>query len=187
MEGVLKTFIVVAIAIGIRPAISEACGNTIEWTTNDYVKVLVKAEKWLDKGDPGIALRVMRDVTFTGDRAQRTRLQPRAKDIAMLIKLRMELDLERVAMHFQARVEQNPKSVRHRAWLAEAYVAAGKPELARPIFDDLVARDVMPDAWAYLALGKITTGHERLAAWKACRVRMTSKYLCEMPNIQARR
>lgn len=181
-----KTVILVAIAIALRPAVAEACGNAIEWTTNDYVRVLVKAEKWLDAGRPDVALSFIRDVKFTGDRAQRTRLLPRTQDVLVLIKLRMLADLERAVIHFQARVEQNPKSVRHRAWLAEAYVAAGKSELARPILDDLVERDVMPDAWAYLALGKITTGQERLAAWKACRARMKRKYLCEMPATQAR-
>jgi pentatricopeptide repeat protein len=181
----LKTFILVAIAI--RPASSDACGNAVAWTTNDYVAVLLKAEKLLDDGQPGLALEALLNVKFTGDRAQRAQLQPRTKDVRALIQLRMMNDFEAALPHFKARTEQNPKSVHHRAWLAEAYVAAGKVELAREILDDLVKRDVMPDAHAYLALAKITRGPERLAAWKACRVRASVKAICELPATQARR
>jgi pentatricopeptide repeat protein len=185
LESMLKTVILVVIAI--RPAISDACGNAVAWTTNDYVAVLLKAEKRLDAGQPGDALRALRDVKFTGDRAQRAQLQQRTKDVRALIQLRMANDLEAVVTHFKARTEQNPKSVHHRAWLAEAYVAAGNVELARAILDDLVKRDVMPDAHAYLALAKITRGPDRLAAWKACRVRARVKAICELPATHARR
>jgi hypothetical protein len=178
----LKTMLLVVAAVALTPATADACGNAVEWTTNDYVRVVVKAEKLLERGQYGRAKQTLGRMKFPT-----TALAERAADVRAVVKLRMpsaKTDLESATAHFKARSESKSgaKDVRFRAWLAEAYVAAGNKEVALEILVDLEQRDLMPDAYAYLALAKLRTGTERLAAWKACRTRATNKDLCELPT-----
>jgi hypothetical protein len=178
----LKVMLLVAVAVGLRPSTADACENGVEWTTNDYVRVVVKAEKYLEHGQYRRAKKTLGRMTFPT-----AALAERAADVRAVIKLRMpsaKNDLASATAHFKARTESKTgaKDVRFRAWLAEAYVAAGDKDAALPILVDLEQRDLMPDAYAYLALAKLKTGTERLAAWKACRIRATDKDLCELPT-----
>lgn len=40
----------VAACLVVPSPAAEACDNAVEWTTDDYVRVLVRAEKQLDAG-----------------------------------------------------------------------------------------------------------------------------------------
>jgi hypothetical protein len=178
----LKAMLLVAVALAIRPARATACGNEVEWTTNDYVGVLVKAEKFLEKGNYIRARKTVGRIQFPTKA-----LAARAADVHAVVKLRLHSakgDIEAAMAHFKARTESksHAKDVRFRAWLAEAYVATGNKEGALAILVDLEQRDLMPDAHAYLALAKLRSGPERLAAWKACRTRATNKDMCELPT-----
>jgi hypothetical protein len=172
---------------------AEACHNAVEWTTDDYVRVLVRAEKQLDAGKYGQAKRTLGRTSFPT-----TALKQRAKNLQMILALRIgdkKVDKDALAAHFKARTEakDGAKDVRNRAWLAEAYIAAGKPDEARPILVDLHTRDLMPDAYGYHALAKLSSGTERYEYYKACRTRAENKDICELPaevktgSVQARR
>jgi hypothetical protein len=178
----LKTMLLVAVALALEPSTADACENGVEWTTNDYVRVVVKAEKFLERGQYGRAKKTLGRMSFPTET-----LATRASDVRAVIKLRTpsaKTDLESAAAHFKARSESKTgaKDVRFRAWLAEAYVATGSNDAALEILVDLEQRDLMPDAYAYLALAKLRTGPERLAAWKACRTRAANKDICELPT-----
>jgi hypothetical protein len=124
-------------------------------------------------------------------------LRDRVKNIRAVLALRMrdaKHDKDALIAHFKARVEAKgtEKDVRYRAWLAEAYVAAGKTDEARPILADLHARDLMPDAYAYYTFATLSSGTERYEYYKACRTRTENKNLCDLPtevkkSAQARR
>lgn len=178
----LKAMLLVAVAIVLGPQTADACDNAVEWTTNDYVRVVVKAEKFLDQGQFGRAKKTLGRMKFPT-----AGLEQRAADVRAVIKLRMPIaktDLAAATAHFKARSESKTgaKDVRFRAWLAEGLLATGDKDAALAILVDLEQRDLMPDAYAYLALAKLKTGPERLAAWKACRTRATNKELCELPS-----
>jgi hypothetical protein len=98
-----------------------------------------------------------------------------------LIRVRLGTEVQPAIEHFKGRSEAQAKNVRYRAWLAEAYVAAGEVAAGREILLDLTGRDLMPDAYAYLALAKASRGAERLAAWKTCRTKAVDKDICELP------
>jgi hypothetical protein len=176
-------------ACTVLPSLSaEACENGVSWTTDDYVDKLVRVEKLIESGQYTRAKRSLGAVSWYPTAA----LQQRAKNLQMLLALRMgnsKLSKEAVVAHFKARTEAKAtaKDVRNQAWLAEAYVAAGKPDEARPLLVDLHTRDLMPDAHGYHALAIVSTGTERYDYYKACRTRAANKNICELPTVQARR
>ena len=177
----LRVLVLVALAIAVLPSVAHACLNGTEWTTNDYVRLVVKAEKQLEAGQFGRAGKTLGRV-----RMPTRLLQQRADDVRAVIKLRTSTakkDLEAVAKHFAKRTtgETASKDVRFKAWLAEAYVALGKKDDARPILAELHERDLMPDAYAYRALASLSTGTERYKFWKACRTRAKDKDICDLP------
>lgn len=171
----------VAACLVVASPAAEACLNEVQWTTNDYVRVLVRAEKQLDAGQYARARRTLRAVKFPT-----AALREREMNILAILSLRSgtpKLNKDTLVSHFKARTEakETHKDVRNRAWLAEAYIAAGKPDEARPILVDLHTRDLMPDAYAYHALAKLSSGTERYEYYKACRTRAKDKDICELP------
>jgi hypothetical protein len=183
----------VAACLVVASPAAEACLNEVRWTTDDYVRVLVRAEKQLDAGSYARARKTLGAVAFPT-----AALRQRAQNIRAIVSLRIgdkKLDKDALVAHFKARTEakETQKDVRNRAWLAEAYIAAGKPDEARPILVDLHTRDLMPDAYAYHALAKLSSGAERYEYYKACRTRAQNKDLCELParvektSVQAQR
>jgi ATP/maltotriose-dependent transcriptional regulator MalT len=178
----VKAVLLVAVALALSPTTANACDNAVEWTTDDYVRVVIKAEKFLEQGQYGRAKKTLGRMKFPT-----AALTQRAADVRAVIKLRMPTakdDLAAATVHLKSRVDSKSgaSDVRFRAWLAEAYVASGDKDAALAILVDLEQRDLMPDAYAYLALAKLKTGTERLAAWKACRTRAKNKDLCELPT-----
>ena len=183
----------VAVCLVVTSPAADACHNEVQWTTNDYVRVLVRAEKQLDAGQYMRAKKTLGAIKFPT-----AALRERRMNILAILSLRSgdsKLDKDTLVSHFKARTEakETQKDVRNRAWLAEAYILAGKPDEAMPILVDLHKRDLMPDAYAYHALAKLSSGTERYEHYKACRTRAANKDICELPakvektSVQARR
>jgi thioredoxin-like negative regulator of GroEL len=189
----------VAVYLVVTSPAAEACDNAVravravQWKTNEYDFVLVHAEKQLDAGQYAHAWRTLIGITFPT-----AALREREMNIIAILLLRSgnpPLDADTLVSHFKARTEakKTQKDVRNRAWLAEAYILAGKPDEARTILVDLHKRDLMPDAYAYHALAKLSSGTERDEYYKACRTRAENKDLCELPakveqtSVQAQR
>ena len=175
----LKALLLAVAAAVATPTIADACGNGVEWTVNDYVRVVMKAEKQVEEGSYGKAKRTLR-MSFPAQ------LQPRVKDLNAIIALRTTRDtkaLEAARDRFKARMESKDKAndLRFKAWFAEAQLALGAKDEARALLVELKEQDLMPDAWAYLALAKLSTGTDRYELYKACRTRAKNKDICELP------
>jgi hypothetical protein len=168
----------------VRPA--SACDNGVQWTVDDYVPLVVRAEKAIEAGRYSQARQLV-------SRWMPSQLDARVANIKMVIALRFgdgKITGDKLVAHFKARSEaKDGKDVRLRAYLAEAYIKAGKPDDARAILVELQQKDLMPDAYAYLALATLSSGSERYEYWKACRTRAAAKEICELPDAttQARR
>ena len=179
----LRTLLVVAAVMLARPSLAEACGNEVELTVNDYAKMVARAEKQLEAGQFAKAKRSIGHV-----RMPTAALQQRADDVRAVLLLRISTkpkDLETAAQRFKTRSEAKPDDVRFRAWLAEAQLALGNKEDAPKLLAELHEKDLIPDAYGYLALAKLSTGAERYNFWKACRTRSKDKNLCELPAEKA--
>ena len=175
----LRILLAVAIAMAIEAPRADACGNKVELTTNDYVKLVAKAEKLLERSQYTSALRTLRH-----RRMPTAVLQTRADDVRAVASLRtarVKAAFDVAATYFEARSKSKPDDVRFRAWLAEAYVGLGKTDAARAILAELHEKDLVPDGHAYLALAKLSTGTARYEFWKACRARVKDKRACELP------
>lgn len=175
----LKALLLAVAAALATPTIADACLNGTEWTTNDYVRVVMKAEKQVEEGNYAFAKRTLR-IGFPAV------LQPRVKDLKAIIALRTTRDtkaLESARDRFKLRMESKEKAndLRYKAWFAEAQLALGAKDEARTLLVELKEKDLMPDAWAYLALAKLSTGTERYELYKACRTRAKNKEICELP------
>ncbi|HEU0030736.1 MAG TPA: hypothetical protein VFQ53_08885 [Kofleriaceae bacterium] len=162
------------------PSTAWPCDNAVELTRDDYVRMVIRAEKLIEAGDYRRAERQI--AARFGD----AKLERRAKDLRALIRLRAPKpkdDLKTVVEHFKQRSESDDgkTDVRFRAWLAEAYLATGNEASAREILVDLHKRDLMPDGYAYLALAKLSTGEQRALALTACETRMKVKAMCTLP------
>ncbi len=142
----LRILLAVAIAMAIEAPRADACGNKVELTTNDYVKLVAKAEKLLERGEWGSALRKLEHVKMP-TAALRTRADD-VRAVAGLRITRVKAGFELAVTYFTARSESKPDDMRHRAWLAEAYIGLGKTDAARAILAELHEKDLMPDGYA---------------------------------------
>jgi hypothetical protein len=166
-----------AVAVGVAvPSVAFACMNGVEHKVNYNVIYMTQAEKYMESAQWTRAQKKLAKIRTTD-----TRLRARADDMLALIRVRLGTEVQPAIEHFKGRSEAQAKNVRYRAWLAEAYVAAGEVAAGREILLDLTGRDLMPDAYAYLALAKASRGAERLAAWKTCRTKARDKDICELP------
>lgn len=171
----------IAIAIAVVAASSSPaypCLNGITLEGDDGVRLIAELERSLDAGDYGRVGATLGDAWIKD-----ARLQPLVTDLEMMSALRGSPKQygKRVAGYLEARTKQLPNSIKHRAWLAEAYVAAGRREDALQILVDLERRDLMPGAHAYVALAKLTAGEERDRAIDTCKKRAANKAVCQLP------
>lgn len=177
----VKAALVALACLIATPAISYACLNGVEWTVDDDIRMVKRAEKQFEAGQYGRALKTVRWLR-PGDKRLRTRIA----DLKAIIAIRVhdpKQDLSNSVAHIEARDDAaGHKDIKLYAWRAEAYVAVGRRDEAKAILDDLHARDLMPDAYGYLALAKLTSGTTRLEMWKACRTRAKDKDMCELPK-----
>lgn len=176
----LKPLLLALAAAMATPTIADACHNAVEWTTNDYARVVMKAEKQVEEGNFGSAKRTLGRMRFPT-----TALQERVKDLKALIALRTNevKELAQARERFKLRSESKEKGsdLRFKAWLAETHLALGAKDEARTILVELAEKDLMPDAYADLALAKLSSGAERYELYKRCRTRAKNKAMCELP------
>jgi hypothetical protein len=178
----LKTALFVAAAvIAAAPSPADACHNEVARTVEDDVRLVQRAEKFLENGMYHKAGKTLKGWKFSN-----SRLRERTADVRAVVALRMKTskdDVTWVVDHFKARTESKngAKDMRFRALLAEAYFATGKADEARTILADLHKRDLMPDEYAIVTLAKLSTGTERYELWKACRIKAKNKEMCELP------
>ena len=179
----LKTTLLVFLtALIATPSSSDACGNEVERTVEDDIRLVMRAEKQLESGSYRQAGK-----TLKGWRFSNAKLRERTVDVRAVVALRLRTtkdDLTWVVDHFKARTESKAgeKDIRFRAMLAEAYFATGKTEEARTILADLNKRDLMPDEYAYVTLAKLSSGTERYELWRTCRTKAKNKDVCELPK-----
>lgn len=178
----VKTLLLALAAAVATPHVAEACANEVEWTTNDYVRVIVKAEREVDAGDFTKAKRTLGRMKFPAA------LGDRVADLKAIISLRTTQEakpLEAARDRFKLRMESKPKDLRFKSWFAEAQLALGAKDEARAILVALKEQDLMPDAYAFHALAKLSSGTERYELYKACRTRAKNKAMCELPAEKA--
>lgn len=177
----VKAALLALVCLVATPTISYACLNGVQWTVDDDIRMVKRAEKQFENGQYGAALKTVQWLHPRG-----AALRTRIKDLKAMIEIRVHderTDLTKSIAHIEARDDEaGHKDIKLYAWRAEALLAAGKRDEAKAILDDLHARDLMPDAYGYLALAKLTTGATRLEMWKACRTRAKDKDLCELPK-----
>jgi len=179
----LKTLLFAFAAATAAPTIADACMNGTEWTTNDYVRVVIKAEKQVEEGNFGVAKRTLARMRYPAA------LQERVADLRAIITLRtssVAKELEGARDHFKTRSDVKTKDLRFKAWFAEAQLALGAKDEARTILVELKEKDLMPDAYAFHALAKLSSGTERYELYKACRTRAKNKEICELPAEKAK-
>lgn len=178
----LKTALfVVAAVIAAEPSRAHACFNEVARTVEDDVRLVQRAEKFLESGMYHKAGKTLKGWKFSN-----ARLRERTASVRAIVALRTKTsndDVTWVVDHFKARTESKDgaKDMRLRALLAEAYFATGKTDEARTILADLQKRDLMPDEYAIATLAKLSTGTERYELWKACRTKAKNKEICELP------
>lgn len=177
MRKTVVVAVAAALVASLYAPIASACLNGTEWTLNDYVRVVVKAEKAMDDGRFGDAKRALR-MQFPAS------LRDRVDDLKAVLALRTTTDakqLESAAARFKAKAEKT-KDVRFKAWLAETQLALGQKDEARAALVALKEQDLMPDAYAFRALAVLSSGTERYELYKACRTRAKNKDICELPS-----
>jgi predicted Zn-dependent protease len=173
----VKTLLFALAAAVAVPTVADACMNGVEWTTDDYVRVVMKAEKQVEAGDFVRAKRSLR-MRFPAQ------LADRVADLNAIITLRTTQEakqLEGARARFKKRMDAKPTELRFKAWYAETQLALGAKDEARTILAELKERDLLPDAYAVHALAKLSSGTERYELYKACRARAKNKDMCELP------
>lgn len=170
--------LIVAAVLAV-PAVAYPCMNEVMLQGNEAVKYLAKVDRFLESGLNRKAQYALEDHVF-----EEPRLQQRAADYKAVIAMRVASKPGKVSWvvrHFEARTKASPKDMRVRAWLGEAYAASGNLDGARKVLVDLETRDLMPDAHAYAALARVTTGGDRELALAECQKRAKAKAICALP------
>lgn len=176
------TWMVVAATLAVTATPAYPCLNGTIHEGDEAVRTIVTIEAHLDAGNYGAA----RDL-LEGHWLNHA-VEARAADAEMVVALRTAP--RRVAKnaveYFSKRSKQNPKNLRYRAWLAEAYAVLNKREQALAILTDLHQRDVMPDGFAYVTLAKLSDGADVDAWLDTCRKRAKTKSICVIPSAARR-
>jgi hypothetical protein len=169
--------------VGVSPRPAYPCVNGV-MQHEEAIKMAIAIEQALEKADYTAAVRVLD--RWDSQKVQDQDVRARLQDASYLVELRTRMYEpsravpEFVVKHFEVRAKA--KDVRFKAWLAEAYEATGKTEEARKILEDLKRRDLMPDAFAYVTLARLTTvAADREAALASCKQRAKNKTICTVP------
>ena len=177
----LRAAIAFSIITALVPTPAQACLNGTIMEGDEAVKALAQAESLIDAGAYGKAYEILgsRDGThwLVDDR-----LHVRVNDARMVVALRTSpRQVAKGAIeYFNARSKAQPKNLRYRAWLAEAYATLNKREQALAILNDLHKRDLMPDGFGYVTLAKISPNAEVDGWLEVCRQRSKNKSICEI-------
>lgn len=173
--------VMVAVAIAI-PGIAFPCANAIRRERDQIVKQLAEVEGLIDKAEYKKATtelaKVPKEISTSSLRARRD-------DLRALLILRYKKDGDStswITTHFTDRWNADKSAVRFQAWLAEAYLAEGNSEQTLELLKDLKAKDLMPDAFAYVTLAKVSSGEDRENALAECKTRAKAKSICVLPT-----
>jgi hypothetical protein len=152
------------------------CLNGTMLQGDEGVKQLVQAEAALDAGNYGEAGRLLDVEHFLNH----THIVARWHDAKTLLYLRTNAQraAKNAVEYFSARSKHDPKSIKHRAWLAEAYAGARKRDEALKILAELRERDLMPDGFAWVTLAKLSNGADVDATLEICKKRAKNKDIC---------
>jgi hypothetical protein len=159
--------------------IALLCVNGVGEQMFNAASHLHDAERLIERAELTIARSMLLDMQFLDDKT----LRMRALDLQALVKMRAPKKHENrawVVTHMRDRAKANPKDVRYRAWLAEALLAEGRLTEALAQIKPLQDQDLMPDAFAYLVLAKLSIDKPREAALAACRTRAKVKTICSL-------
>ena len=156
--------------------IAWSCVNGMVPPPDSGIEDVKEAERLVEAGKYDDARGVLDRVYYGAN------LEERIRDLHAVIALRAPLKKEITAWvlpHFRDRMK-HLKDVRYQAWLAEAQLLHGSQTVALALITDLKKRDLMPDAYAYLTLAKLSIGEQREAALAACRTRAKAKSICKV-------
>ncbi len=185
----------VALALALLAAMAAPawpCGNPVVLSGDRAVQRVQAAERLLERGDPKGAARLMGSV-WIRDEA----LAPRAALVRLTARMRRAYGARAHAAErsdavadmvseFEDLLVERPDAPAVLARLAEALAAgdAAQRSRAAAIVDDLVARDLMPDAraWRTVAQVRAAAGDAdgAAAARATCRTRGGSKRVCRL-------
>ncbi len=173
---------VLAAVIGASATPAHSCLNGTIMEGDAAVKAIAQAESFLDAGAYGKAYEILGD--DGGVHWLDERVVGRVHDARMVVALRtVPRRVARSAVeYFTARSKAQPKNLRYKAWLAEAYAVLNKREQALAILTDLHNRDLMPDGFAYVTLAKLSNNAEVEGWLDICRKRAKTKSICEIPT-----
>ena len=160
------------------------CLNGTIMEGDQAVRAIVQIEAALDTGQTGKASELLGGEIHWMDE----HVAARARDAEMVLALRTSP--RRVAKgaiaYFTARGKAQPRNLRYKAWLAEAYAALNKRAEALAILEELHERDLMPDGFASVTLAKLSDG-EQVERWlDVCRTRAKTKSICTIPTAARR-
>lgn len=170
--------VIVAAAIALFPSPAYPCLNGVLMKGKGATAMLAKAERHLERGENAEAFRALDNK----DWARADHLQ-RALDLMTVVEIRMQVPTDAVKAnveHFEEAAKKRKRDVRVRAWLAEAYAANAQPDAALKILLELKQKDLMPDAFAYLTLARVSSGADRDAALAECRTRAKNAAICAL-------
>ena len=158
--------------------IAWMCANETTMRTDLIIQDLAEVERLVDAADYDNARDVLQRTSYF---VNSETLRARMLDFEALLTLRAKRKGDRpgwIVTHCADRLKEHKTDVRFQAWLAEAQLAAGKQTAALATIKDLVDRDLMPDAFAYVVLAKLSIGPQRKAALATCRERAKAKKVC---------
>jgi hypothetical protein len=176
----MKAVVIAIVASLAAPAIAYACANETHPIPMPVINDLKDVEEALEKGHYNTA-RTILEHSVIEDEALKTRSHD-MWGLIMLRDKRKKDDAKWVLQHFVDRQKKNPKDPRFKAWLAEAYLVHGKQADALALITDLMNKDLMPDAYAYMVFAKLTDGEERASALAVCKTRSKNALLCSLPK-----
>lgn len=154
------------------------CVNETMLRTDLIIQDLAEVERLVDDGAYDEARDVLQRTSYF---INSDTLRARMLDFDALLKLRSKRKGDRtgwIVTHFADRQKANKTDVRYQAWLAEAQLAAGQQTAALATITDLKNKDLMPDAFAYVVLAKLSIGPQRKAALETCKQRAKAKKVC---------
>ena len=173
-DAMLRAAIVIAV-LGMSARAAYPCMNVPELEGNEAVQRIVQVEAYLSVGAYGAAESELDAVYFT-----EAHIRQRATDVHMVVYLRLkpQRNAKQAIQYFTARSKYEPKNVRFKMYLAEAYAANRQSKEALEILTDLDKRDLMPDSFGYLTLAKLSDGADQDRAIDLCKKRAKAKNLC---------
>jgi hypothetical protein len=176
MVRVLCAALMVSGFVAGAPAPSEACVNEVELSTDQRAELLARAESDLARGRLASALENATEAgrELRGQDDDEAGLVSRAERVRAIAVVRLDGPVDATHTRVRRSIDQETRR-QNLAWAARVlgprnelpadrarYAEAlsridARAEEAVQILEDLAARDLMPDAWAYRALAEART------------------------------